>query len=355
MKLNDKEKQETFDQRVKDLFGETGISSDDIFTEIEAFGDKASHDEVIKSGDARDKMLAEKITFINDELSQAIPFTRENLYLMCAYSGSGKSTVAANIAYPLWKQGKKVLFLSNEESKFDVLMRIACLELGYNFNEAASGTMSDVQKNKAKALFADIMQYVKVLDVSYRSGFTTYIEDIKSALEAVKTKDYSCAIIDYYQLIQYSRKDQKKSRYDNLNDLRIWLGQYIKSSNIPVVLFAQLYSMGKRQSKEIDGRLKECSAIIEPATVILEIVPDRENQTTDFIVHKHRFNSGAFVGASVVCGFEKGRYTVLSGQRRAEVFGGRSVKKASPKMINQDEYNKLMNHIDQKVGGDAKG
>jgi len=106
--------------------------------DIESFGNKNSLRNMGINIMKYNRMLSERITFINEELTKAIPFTRENLYLICAYTGSGKSTVAANISYPLWKQGKKILVISNEESEQDILFRVSCLDLGgviYFINE----------------------------------------------------------------------------------------------------------------------------------------------------------------------------------------------------------------------------
>ncbi len=277
------------------------------FDDVNNFGDKESLKKMVRNIAKYNKMLDERITFVNDSLTATIPFTRENLYLMCAYTGSGKSTVAANISYPLWKQQKKVLVLSNEESEQDVLFRIACLELGLNFNEYKKGRMSQQEQMLAIALFPEISRYVKVLDVSYKNGLTTKVEGIKNALEAVRASDYSCVLIDYFQLVKYSVSDKTKKAYDVLNDLRIWLGLYIKSANVPIVLFVQLYSQSKRQAKghDIDTRIKDCSAIVEPATVIIEIIPNFEDHTTDFIIHKDRFGEA---GGRIVCPFDKGRY-----------------------------------------------
>jgi replicative DNA helicase len=279
--------------------------------EIESFGDKDSLREMITDIGKYKKMLSQRITLINDALSATIPFTRENLYLFCAYTGSGKSTVAANITYPLWKQKKKTLVLSNEESKQDVLFRIACLELGLNFNDYKKGLMEHDDIMKVVSLFPEISNYVKVLDVTYQDGLTTKVEGIKKALEAVKKEDsYSCVLIDYFQLVKYSIKDSKKTAYENLNDLRVWLGQYIKGSTMPVVLFAQLYSVSKKGgAKDIDTRIKDCSAIVEPATVIIEIIPNYDNKTSEFVIHKDRFGKQ---GNKIVCGFDAGRYTMIS-------------------------------------------
>lgn len=302
--------------------------------DIESFGDKASMTEMLTDISKYKKMLAERITLINDALSATIPFTRENLYLFCAYTGSGKSTVAANITYPLWKQKKKTLVISNEESKQDIMFRIACLDIGLNFNDYKKGQMSNEDILKVVQLFPEISNYVKVLDVTYQDGLTTKIEGIKKALESVKQEEsYSCVLIDYFQLIKYSLKDSKKTGYDNLNDLRIWLGQYIKSSTMPVVLFAQLYSVSKKGgAKDIDTRIKDCTSIVEPATVIIEIVPNFENRTSEFIIHKDRFGRA---GHKIVCGFEKGRYIMVNNDELVER------EKASKLAAVDDKLDKL--------------
>lgn len=308
------------------------------FDEIDSFGNAESIKEMYSDIQSYNRMIKERITFINPALSAAIPFTRENLYLICAYSGNGKSTIAANISYPLWKEGKKTLVIANEEAKQDVLYRIACLELGYNFNDYKKGTMPIAHQKECIKLFPEISKFVKVLDVNYKDGFTTRLEGVKNALEAVKTEDFSAVMIDYFQLIRYSVVDPSRSTYSVLDDLRIYLGQYIKKSNIPVVLFAQLHSMAKRNNVELDSRIKECPGIIEPSTVIIEVVPNFEDKTAAFIIKKDRFG---LQGQAIDCAFDKGRYVAITADH---------IKK-----IQQEKINKLQEMAGITDGDDDYG
>lgn len=281
------------------------------FNDIDTFGNVESIKEMYQDIASYNRMIGERITFVNQALTNMVPFTRENLYLICAYTGSGKSTIAANISHPLWKEGKKTLVIANEEAKQDVLYRIACLELGYNFNDYKKGTMPLPLQKECIKLFPEISRFVKVLDVNYKDGLTTKLEGVKNALEAVKTEDYSAVMIDYFQLIRYSVVDSSKSTYSVLDDLRIYLGQYIKKSNIPVVLFAQLHSMGKRNNVELDSRIKECPGILEPSTVVIEVVPNFEQKTATFIIKKDRFG---MQGQAVDCAFDKGRFVPITAE-----------------------------------------
>lgn len=275
-------------------------------SEMEGFGGKESVLNAWKEIHSYNKMLEERNTLINDSMTKAFPFAKQNLYLFCAYTGSGKSTVAANIAYPLWLQKKKVLYISNEEPYQDVIFRIAALHKGYSFNDWKRGKMPQEKIAECMKLFPSIMDFINVKDVLWRDGLTTKLEGVKALLEWIKNKEYSCVVIDYYQLIKDSTNDKSKSRYDVLNDLRAWLGLYIKGCDIPVCLFVQLHSIGKRGGvKDIDHRIKECPPIIEPASVIIEIAPNYDNYTSDFIIHKDRFDRA---GVKITLPLDNGRF-----------------------------------------------
>lgn len=302
--------------------GEVDVS----FEEIEKFGNNDSMRKIITNIGDYNRMLKEKITFINPALTTVIPFTRENLYLICAYSGNGKSTIAANVSFPLWKQGKKSLVISNEEPEQDIMFRIGCLELGYNFNDYKKGRMGLVEQKEVISLFPEIAKHVKILDTNYKNGLTMKKEGIQKALEAVKGRGYSCVLIDYFQLIRETIESSSANEFGVLNDLRVWLKQYIRNSDIPVVLFAQLHSLGKRNNKDLDSRIKDCPKIYEASTVVLEVVPNFQDFTSDFIIHKDRFG---LAGQTVTCGFTRGKYVecdeewldAMAKQRLAQIEG----------------------------------
>lgn len=284
--------------------------------ELDSFGDKESIKEMFNSVKDYNQMLDEKITFINRALTAAVPFTRENLYLMCGYSGNGKSTIAANISYALYKEQKKTLVVSNEEPKQDIIYRVACLELGYNFNDYKKGLMPKSQQVECMKLYPDICKYVKVIDVNYNNGITFTLEGIKNILAAVKTADYSAVMIDYFQQIKKSVSNPGRKGLDVLTDLRMWLGKYIRESNIPVVLFAQLHSLGKRNNVELDSRIKDCPSVYETSTVVVEIVPDFESKTTKFLIKKDRFG---YQGMKIECAFDKGRYVEITAEHLEKI------------------------------------
>jgi len=288
-------------------------SLDISYDDINNTGNKADVLAMFKNMAKYQRQLKERITFINPTISAAIPFTKENLYLICGYSGNGKSTVAANVSYPLWQEGKKTLVIANEESREDVYFRIACLHLGYNFNEYKKGFMPNTQQKDCMMLIPTIAQFVKVADINFAhkgvENATATVEGVKALMMSVQNSDYSCVMLDYYQLLKKSIDRPDASAYEVLNDFRIWLGQFMKRADIPIVIFAQLHSLGKRNNKDLDSRIKQCPDIYETATVVIEVIPNFEEKTSDFVVVKDRFG---FAGQRVACAFDKGRFVAIS-------------------------------------------
>jgi replicative DNA helicase len=290
-----------------------GIGTTEQLKEMEAsvdemrdFGNADELRAIISDIARHNRMLKERLTLVNDSLTRAIPLVRENLYLFAAYTGSGKSSCAANISYPLWKQGKKVLIISNEETQKDVVSRIACLEAGVSFQGVIRCEISKMEELSYVAHIPSIKQHVIVIPAD--DPRTTCIEGVKNILEAAKNEDFSAIIIDYFQLIKRSEQQPNKEPYRVMMEFKDYLNAYIKTSNAPVVMFAQLWSLSKRPAKdtELDSRLKECASIQDGASVVVEIVPNFKESTTDFLICKDRFFGRK--GDRITCQYSKGRY-----------------------------------------------
>jgi len=274
--------------------------------EMRQLGDPEVLREVVHSIARHNRALKERAILINESLTKAIPLVRENLYIFAAYTGSGKSSTAANITFPLWQQGKKVLIISNEETRSDVLSRVACLAAEIDFKKVKQGEVSRDQQAAYVKYLESINKIVRVFDAN--DPRTGKLEGVVNLLEAAKNEDYACILIDYFQLIKYSEADSRKEPYQVLMNFKDYLGKYVKGSNSPVVLFVQLWSLSKRPSKgtELDARLKECSSIQDPASVIIEIVPNFDDEVSDFLICKDRFFGRK--GQKLTCPYSKGRF-----------------------------------------------
>ncbi len=334
------------DQHMSNILKQAGLGTPEQMKTMEAtvdelrnFGDQSDLKEIVAAIARHNRMLKERLTLINDSLTKAIPLVRENLYLFAAYTGSGKSSTAANISYPLWKQGKKVLIISNEETQKDVISRIACLEAGINFQSVIRGEITKMEEMSYVVHIPSIKQHVIV--ISAEDPRTTRLEGMKNILDAARNEDFAAIIIDYFQLIKYSEQFPNKEPYKVMMEFKDYLNGYVKTATAPVIMFAQLWSLSKRPAKgtELDSRLKECASIQDGASVVVEIVPNFQESTTDFLVCKDRFFGRK--GEKLTCPYQKGRFLdAVSDLDLAKAIAQVKLDKLT-KDLGSDKYQKV--------------
>jgi hypothetical protein len=74
--------------------------------ELDSFGDKESIKEMYESVASYNRMLGEKITFINKALTAAVPFTRENLLLRLIFRIRSGKRVKRRLLYQTKNQSR---------------------------------------------------------------------------------------------------------------------------------------------------------------------------------------------------------------------------------------------------------
>jgi replicative DNA helicase len=244
---------------------------------------------------------------VNKTLTEIIPFAKGSLYLFGAISGHGKSTLSANVTYSLTQEKKKVLVISNEEQQKDVLARVACLNLGLDFNMWRNMKMGG-DRLKVDVEIDRIMPYVTVVDMS-RSRTTDSAEGVIKILDDAIIHDYAAVIIDYFQNIRRSSENALAKPYDVLLLIRDYLNGYVVRAPFPVILLAQLHPLSKAKGNTtFEERIKGCKAIYEAASTAIEILREKQESGPDessFLVAKDRFGHE---GWEIPCKFFRGRY-----------------------------------------------
>ncbi len=147
-----------------------------------------------------------------------------------AYTSQGKTWDALNIAYNLIEQGKKVCFITLENSKAQVLTRLASIHTGISDIKIKKGRMTDLER-------LDVREYMmKVV----ASGSTVYTSnnwnDIKNAItkESVVNKP-DMFILDYLQIITGDKEPVRL-----LEDISGYLQNTLISIGIPMLALSQI-------------------------------------------------------------------------------------------------------------------
>jgi replicative DNA helicase len=292
-----------------------------------------------------------RLPFVNDILTDIVPYNYPNLILLGAKSGEGKTSFTSAAVLALLKDGKRVLIISNEEMSVNYYNRVIALNKGWNINDLKSFTPEQhAELKRMRALMYNTGR-LRVIDSDFNDmkNATRTVEGVKFIFEQVLQAQndaggvcpFDAIYLDYYQNCGTSTADPRKRRHEVLEDLSKFLDDMYKKVHAPVTVLSQM----KPESKEESGfefRIKESKSIFVPSTFALELIPDKARRMTKFIVHKHRWSSRA--GEAVELGFDRGHYveyTMDFQQRVAEINEQREHRKQMQKVLkNIDERKK---------------
>lgn len=289
------------------------------------YGMLTEEDILQQQKDNTDYMLAarNKMPFINTAFDKAIPFFRKNLILVGGKTGEGKSTTVANIIReivgtrdPVTKKLNKVLVLTNEEKSEDVYNRVTCLLKGWHY--VNHDQFTDEQVTTFNNYIAGLSKVITVVDNTYRGsiGTTTTLEGICQIFDNIIAKwkttgeHYECVLLDYYQNVRSSRLNPELNEYQVQAALARRLDVYKNIYPAPIIVLAQVRPPDAENTVPFKIRVEGSKEISNVATCIVEMVANREELSTDWTIHKSRFNEK--VGDTVTTGYDKGRYVLHS-------------------------------------------
>lgn len=239
-----------------------------------------------------------RMSFINDEFMDVVPFFAKQLLLIGAETGQGKSTTAANIMYTCLRQGKRCLLITNEENPTDVYNRIVCLIKGWNYDPK---NWTEEQKNEMNSFYVHLKKYITIVDDSYKGhrGVTTTYEGFCGVLDNLIEHDvkFDAILVDYVQKISMSMSYPGRKGWEILRMVTDKLTSFKNEYMAPVVLLAQLHA--ESEDKSFEGRLKGFHGMLEAMTCAIELRPDKKNYRSEWVIKKSRWpieQQGFFTG-----------------------------------------------------------
>lgn len=286
-------------------------------------------DELIKVNDEYIEAAKNKMRFIDAVFDSVVPFFKKNIILVGAKTGDGKSTTVANIVRSTIIQKndktghyKKVLVITNEERAEDFYNRITCLIKGWHY------TNHDRFSDEQRKVFSEYIKFlggsglVTVVDNSFggSAGVTTSMEGLKAIFDNLieKQQYYDVVLIDYYQNFKYSKENSQLNEWEVQQRVAALLDDYKNRYPAPIVLMAQVDPNREDEEVPFQYRIKGRKVIVDVSTLIVELIADRENLRTEWVVHKSRFTEGV-IGKSFYTGYEKGQYVPYDDEFKAKV------------------------------------
>lgn len=219
-------------------------------------------------------------------------FHRKTLTIVAGRPGEGKTALTCQFAMNLAREGKRVIFISLEMPKGDILERMLCNYCDMDSSLLRRGQVPEDFKDKVDQFraFLDSTQ----LRVTEAFGYKS--KDIETLLEDCGENKPDVIFVDHVNKVSGEGFPQRK---DAVSNYTLEMERLAVQNNIAVILLAQL----NRKSTEAGGRpsmehLKESGTLEEGAATILflrwrTLDKERKNPASDpafeIIVGKQRY------------------------------------------------------------------
>lgn len=173
----------------------------------------------------------------------------QELYVIQAATGIGKSTLLRRLCLNILKKGKKVIFIScGEETIDENLIKIACMDSGIPFKR-----MNDYSNIESKLINEFIVKYGDLLYLYYDSKLND--KTIGTVFNALDIECIDYIIIDYLGCLE-SIDERKKTTNQFLTDIADSIKNYAYSHKKCIITAMQMnrevYALLRTKEKDFD-------------------------------------------------------------------------------------------------------
>lgn len=211
----------------------------------------------------------------------------QELTLIAARPGIGKTALALNIAENISGKGVCTYFISLEMSKKQLGNRLVSSKSGIDSHRIRSGWLEDEDFKKINYAQSELSELKMIIDDK-----STTIQEIElKAYELKEKKNIGLVIIDYLQLLK--SKNKYSIREQEVAEISRNLKLMSKDLDIPVIALCQLNRESLKRTRPTNADLRESGSLEQDADNIIFIYADDEELSkkvveTELIISKQR-------------------------------------------------------------------
>ena len=234
---------------------------------------------------------------------------KQEMIVVAARPGQGKTTLANNIAINVAKKNKYVAIFNLEMSKEQIFEKILSNVSMVECSKISNGSLSKedyLRLGKGENTLVGLSDNMKVYDRTLR------IDSILAKAKKLKKQGkLDVLIIDYLQLVE---GDKKQSREQEVSSISRKLKQLSKELNISVIALSQLSRAPEQRAdhRPILSDLRESGAIEQDSDVIIFCYRDEyynaeteEKNIMEMIIGKNRNGAPGIVKAAWVPQYQR--------------------------------------------------
>ena len=218
----------------------------------------------------------------------------ENLYIIAARPGQGKTALLLTIARNVAKTNRQIGILSLEMSRLQVAQRFIAQEAEVDLHSIITGKMQE----RDWSPFTHGVEVVNEYPVTINDLSSITISQIRQAARKMKAeKGLDLLIVDYIQLAGSEEGERFERRELEVSKISRGLKHLAKELNIPILAAAQLSRAVEQRAdkRPVLSDLRESGSLEQDAYCVMFIYrPDQYEKDTDkqnvaeIIVAKHR-------------------------------------------------------------------
>lgn len=264
-------------------------------------------DVVLETSDIITRKYEQKENYVNkyttgifdlDEVTNGLH--EEELTIIGARPGVGKTALALKIANNIANKNIKVAIISLEMSKTQLVQRLIAKEARVDSNKIRTGTLTPIEMDKIAMATARVYELPIFINTKARN-----IQDVEIYARKLKNKeDIGLLIIDYIQLMKSQNK--LNSREQEVSEITRTLKLLSLELKIPIIGLCQLNRNASRNEPTL-ADLRESGAIEQDADNVIFLYSKDDNKeekaVEDIVIDLQKQRAGPLT--KVVVRFDK--------------------------------------------------
>ena len=200
----------------------------------------------------------------------------EELTIIGARPGVGKTTFALQVAYKIAKKGMSVAIISLEMSETQIVQKLISKVSNVDSNKLRTGKLTILEQEKIAIAEGEISDLPFFINTRVRS-----IQEIETYARRLKNKNnLGLLIIDYIQLVK--SKNKFNSREQEVAEISRSLKLLSLELKIPIIGLCQLNRNAARTEPTL-ADLRESGAIEQDADNVIFIYKENENEEPQLV------------------------------------------------------------------------
>ena len=227
-------------------------------------------------------------------------FQKSDLIIIAGRPSMGKTALSLNILINVIQYSKlPVLFFSLEMSKKQIMYRLLAMETNINQMRLRNGKLSKNEWIKLNKIVNILSKLPLFIDDTPNLSIQTIRSKIKTIL--FEQAQIGLIIIDYLQLMENSKIDNRNNRVQELSQITRSLKIIAREFNIPIIALSQLNRSveNRLDKKPLLSDLRESGSIEQDADLVIMIyrknyynmvdeIKDNKTNEIELIIAKQR-------------------------------------------------------------------